>query len=142
MSNEVAVRTIQAGDLAALDALEVLGSLARPVRGKLILRLAGLDAQEQRAWQRRLNRSVFACGCGMGAVFGLGATISFIAWRLAVPSGLSRLTWGDISLALLVFIAGVGIGKVLGLATARLTLRRSKRRLRALIVSRIDFKEV
>jgi hypothetical protein len=140
--NKSTVQTIQVPDLAALDALEVLGSLAKPVRGKLVLRLAGLDPQEQRDWQRRLHRKVFACGCGMGAGFGLGGIITFIAWRLAVSSGLSSLTWGDIPLALLVLVAGVGIGKLIGLATARITLHRSKLYLREIVLSRINVKEV
>lgn len=133
--------TIEVPDLAALDALEVLGSLTRPARGEIILRLAGLGAQEQCDWQRRLTRKVFACGCGMGAGLGLGGLISFTAWRLAGPAGPSGLTWVDIPLALLMFGGGSGIGKVLGLALAAVTLRRSTKRLHALVMSRITHRE-
>lgn len=140
--NNSNVHTIHVSYLAELDALEVLGSLVKPVRGKLVLSLAGLDPQEQRDWQRRLHRKVFACGCGMGAGFGLGGIIAFIAWRLAVSSGVASLTWGEIPIALLVFVASVGIGKLLGLATARITLHRSKLYLREIVLSRINVKEV
>lgn len=133
--------TIEISDLAALDALKVLGSLTRPVRGEIILRLAGLGAEEQCDWQRRLTRTVFACGCGTGAGLGLGGLISFAAWRLAGPGGFSGLTWVDIPLALVLLVAGTGIGKTLGLAAAAVTLRRSTKRLHALVISRITYRE-
>ena len=43
--------TIEISDLTALDALEVRGSLTRPIRGEIILRLPALGAQESRDWQ-------------------------------------------------------------------------------------------
>ncbi len=128
--------TIEISDLTALDALEVRGSLTRPIRGEIILRLPALGAQESRDWQRRLTRNVFACGCGMGAGLGLGSLIVFAAWRVASPAGISSLTWVDIPLTLLVFIAGLGTGKALGLAAAGVTLHRAKIRLHALVAAR------
>ena len=133
----MSAHTIEISDVAALDSLEVQGSLTRPARGEIILRLTGLDAQEQGDWQRRLTRKVFSCGCGMSAGLAMGGLISFAAWRLAGPAGLSGLTWVDILLALLTFVVGTGVGKALGLAAARVTLRRSTIRLHALVASRI-----
>jgi hypothetical protein len=85
-------QVIIVSDIKTLNVLGARGSFTRPVRGKIILRLATLSTEELLDWQQRLTHVVFACGCGMAAGTGLSSLILFSAWRiLASPTTRERV---------------------------------------------------
>jgi hypothetical protein len=101
----------------------------------LQLRLSELDGHEARSWESRLNRHYRACGCGTSAAF-LGVALCVGVALLAMRPG-GVLAVGVLDLGLLaVAVIGAGVvGKLVGLAVARVRLhvaiRALRRRLRA-----------
>lgn len=99
----------------------------------LHLRLQGLDPNEARAWEKRLNRHYGTCGCGTSAAFlsvALCGSLFVLATR---PGGLLAAGAGDLGLAAIVVLSAGIVGKLVGMAVARvrlhITLRALRRRL-------------
>lgn len=93
---------------------------------KVKIDIAGLAKERQARLQRSLERSVSACGCNEGTVAGLlyliVVPILYFAGRIA-PSALG---WAGIGGG---FIGVLVIGKLIGIAAARLTLARTLTRI-------------
>jgi len=89
------------------------------------LELPHLTPVESVEWERRIQRSLSACGCGTAAAFLLLALTGYTAtWWLGcslLPSG----TLARLGLGLLVVAGATGAGKVLGLLRARAQLKRA-----------------
>lgn len=106
---------------------------------RLVVDVPQLSSEENEAWQERLDKYYFACGCGEGAAGGLlGA---------AVAGGRSLLQaetpwWRHLAAVGLGFALGSGAGKAAGLLRARVELGSAVTRLEAVIRSRQDEPEV
>ena len=89
------------------------------------IRLAGPLADERA--ERAFNRAYFACGCELGSIAVMAALVgSLIAGLLLGFDG--AFAWWRILIHL---AAAAVVGKITGLAIARLRLRRLYRRLQA-----------
>ena len=92
--------------------------------GTLALSLEALSAEENLAFQVRLNRLYGACGCGTG---GVASVVSLgLVGIAAVTGSLGFSTLGPVKavgLGLLAVFVGGAVGKAIGLAHARGQLR-------------------
>jgi hypothetical protein len=114
--------------------LEALKTNARAVRklprAGLEVRIPDLDPRQSRRLERRIRAYIRSCGCAEGAASALiGAilVIGFIAFRTWTRGP----QWSDIAwLAVGLFLAVVagGLGKLLGMAIARLRFEHCCRR--------------
>lgn len=98
--------------------------------GPIVLALADLAREENEAIERRLKQLFSACGCGSGAGFAFGSLALYSVY--AYSSGALR-DIGGVGIALLavaVFMAGGGLGKMTGMLRARRQLLRTLRDLR------------
>lgn len=99
----------------------------------LHLRLQGLDPNEARTWETRLNRHYGTCGCGTSAAFLSVALCGSVFVLATQPRGLLAAGAGDLGLAAIVVLSAGIVGKLVGMAMARvrlhLTIRALRRRL-------------
>lgn len=97
------------------------------MRGVGTLRLGGSVAEhpERGRWERQLNRDFYACGCDTGATgVMLGLLVGIVAAVYARFAG----DWGTGSAVGLAFgtaVAGGVLGKLVGVSSARVRLRRT-----------------
>lgn len=99
----------------------------------LQLQLPGLEPTEARTWETKLNRHYGACGCGTSATFLFIALCGSLFVLAGRPGGLLAAGVSDLVLAAIaVLVAGI-VGKLAGMAAARvrlyLTIRSLQRRL-------------
>lgn len=88
----------------------------------LQLCIPDLEPNEARVWETRLNRHYGACGCGTSAAFlciALCVSVVVLAGR---PGGLLAAGAADLGLAALAVLAFGVVGKLLGMAVARVRL--------------------
>ena len=83
-----------------------------------------LDEPRQREIERKLSRSLPACGCGEGAALGLLYLFGILALLVAGGGPSSLFQW---CLALIGFCMTVTAGKLAGIGVARLRLSRQIR---------------
>ena len=89
--------------------------------------IPGLEARRARQLEQRIRAYIRACGCAEGAATALVGMFSAIAW-VAHGVALRGPRWSDLATAaagLLLALLGGGVGKLLGLAVARLRFERS-----------------
>ena len=104
------------GDVAEL--LRTIPLLGFRPRGRLSVRVPAMDPGIQRGWERRLGFWLDACGCQAGALL----AVSALVWRISVILHESPHTWGAV-LAHVGWVLGAAVvGKVAGLAIARVLL--------------------
>jgi hypothetical protein len=84
-----------------------------------------LDADERGRWEERLLSAYANCGCDAGGVAVLLALVGLVVVAIAVPGA---RTWTAVGLGVATTVAAALIGKVVGVAIARLRLRRDIRR--------------
>lgn len=93
--------------------------------------LSSLPPDEEIAWKRRLELLRRDCGCHVGGIVMLSFTAAWVVYSfLSPPHGRSWQHW--IEIGLLVLVASAVIGKLIGIALARvrfnLTIRGLRRR--------------
>ena len=111
------------GPVIVIDSVAALQDVARFGKGRLVLQLPGLPAEEAAATGERLNRYRTECGCSAGArlmmtAFGLSLTIAVLV------DGASRALFLHAPLAFPAAVVGAGVGKARGIALARRKARR------------------
>lgn len=93
--------------------------------------LPSLPADEAAAVSRRLHELRHDCGCRVGMIVMLGVTASWICYAWLVPAN-ERSWQRTVVIGLVVLVLSAVVGKVLGLALARIrfyvTVRRLRRR--------------
>jgi hypothetical protein len=98
---------------------------------RLAVEIPSLGVAERELWQRRLDARIRDCGCSVGAVFALvfGATAFFQSLNGELFSlGLLVLLRAGLKALLAACSLGI-VGKILGLAIAKIRLKRDGRRL-------------
>jgi len=112
--------TYTAASIEDLDALR-----RRQPRGRVIVQLAlpDLDAGDRADIERRISRSLIACGCNEGAVLGLLYLV--LVPLLVLTGALAPSLWLGWAAVVTGFIMAMFVGKVLGLAFARVRLWRA-----------------
>jgi hypothetical protein len=103
------------------DLMRVRTSTVFPGRS-LQLRIPSLEPNEARAWETRLNRHYVACGCGMSAAFLFVALCVCVLVLAGRPGGLLAVSVADLGLAALAVLAAGVVGKLVGMAVARVRL--------------------
>lgn len=89
--------------------------------------IPGLEAPRAQQLERRIRAYIQACGCAEGATMALIGMLSVLGW-VVYGVALRGPRWGDLATAaagLLLAVLGGGLGKLLGLAIARLRFERS-----------------
>ena len=81
-----------------------------------------LSENDLRERQDRLDRLTDACGCGEGSAVALAGLGLYLAYALSIGPALG--VWGQIWRGALVMLAGATLGKLIGLARARVLLHR------------------
>jgi hypothetical protein len=92
--------------------------------------LTTLTPDERAEWFEELNRYQSACGCDIGAIGCVSASVLVVVWQLSTMTTLT-LGRGLFALAMLTAaaVAGGVLGKMYGLARARSRFRRVTARL-------------
>ena len=116
------LKITSASDLRGLD--QDARTRRRRRARAIVLDLPGINADEQRQRERRISRAYFACGCAEATVLGFAALLAAIGWLALGNGGFGAATWTSWLWPLAAFAAGTGVGKWLGLAWARIALRR------------------
>ena len=115
-----------AGDVDRLLArLDLLATVRR-----VSLDLDSLRPDESRAFQTRLNRLGAACGCEMGALMAVLGVAGYFGHLWGTVGSPSHWSSGDVLWGGAVFLVAATIGKLVGLAGARIRLIRQLERLR------------
>lgn len=109
--------------ISSADELSLLRTYLKSRRSfKVQIQVPGLEKERRDRLQRRVERSASACGCNEGSIAGLLYLIAvpalYFTGRIA-PSASAWLAIGG------GFIATLLIGKLIGLAAAKLTLTRT-----------------
>jgi uncharacterized protein (TIGR03382 family) len=91
-----------------------------------------LDADERERWERRLLSAYTECGCDAGGLTVLVALAGLVVFAVAFPR---ERTWTDAGLGLAATLAAAVVGKVAGIAVARIRLRRDIRRVRSFLTA-------
>jgi hypothetical protein len=81
--------------------------------------LGGLPAPDADRIRERLAKLDRACGCTLGAAVALTATAMYVLAVVIGPGRVAGSWWATLALGTAVFLAGVGVGKSLGLTRAR-----------------------
>jgi hypothetical protein len=102
----------------------------------MIRRTVSDPAQELQQLERRLERFESACGCESGAVAMLSALILYPVYLAQGRGDLWPLTIGEVAAGVGVIVAAAVAGKLAGVAWARLSLRRTRDRIRELAPGR------
>lgn len=92
---------------------------------KIVLDVAGMAEQTASAWQAKLERHAFSCGCGAGLTLLIVAAAAYLTALGLRADGLASIGWSDAVLGLAVTSAGAIVGKFLGLAYSHRQLRRA-----------------
>lgn len=92
---------------------------------KIVLDVAGMAEQTASAWQAKLERHAFSCGCGAGLTFLIVAAAAYVTALGLRADGPASLGWADAVLGLAVTSVGAIVGKFIGLAYSHLQLRRA-----------------
>jgi hypothetical protein len=92
-------------------------------------RLAGIDVKN---WEDAAHRYSTACGCGLGAAFGVGSLglLIILIFQQRIQSPL----W--LAVAIVAAFAMVGVGKAVGIGLARVKLRLLDHEIRRALGSR------
>jgi len=99
--------------------------------GRIVVALEGMDEAARARSEDEINHAYFACGCGTATVVGLLGLAGFaIWWGDGTPAAADFMAWRALLWGLIWLVAGVGIGKWLGLAAARFKLQAAVRELR------------
>lgn len=106
-------------DPAQLGGLRVAMFMGPRRPGRLVLQTEAMTDVQRQAWERRLNRHLFACGCDIGA-FGLvlGLTAALV-WIPVDASALGHVRLSHLWVALISGIVAAVVGKLIGLARAQ-----------------------
>ena len=116
-----AARGIRVDSREALERATSVHTLLRVFLPRIEIASPALSAEETRELQARVDKLVDACGCGEGSagvLVSLGAYVTY-----AVTIGPSHGVLGFVWRALAVMFVGATVGKLYGLARARLELR-------------------
>ncbi len=103
----------------------------RPRFNRLVLDVKGIAETDARAWEAKLSRYYFACGCEVASVVMLLALAGYLVALTVAPGGLRASTWRDAVGGIVVGFSAAAVGKVAGLLHARRQLRTTIRSLRA-----------
>jgi hypothetical protein len=87
-----------------------------------------LDANERGFWERRLLASYAECGCDAGAIAVLLTLAVFVLVAITMPG---ERSWTTVGLGVATIFTAALVGKIAGVAFARLRLRKDVRRLSA-----------
>lgn len=93
--------------------------------GQIKLDAPDLPAELISDWEKALNKSYHACGCGEAAIGLLLGVIGFAVWYIT-PAVRS-----DLWIGLAAIVGGLVIGKLFGLTKAQLRLRTLSRQITA-----------
>ena len=114
--------------IATLDELRELGSRpgslrGRRPKGKVVVGVPELGAEERSRLESKIASYVSACGCGEGRVAGILTLIAFALLLAAGVIPLRDLGWKNVILLYLALsFSTMLVGKVYGLVRARLAL--------------------
>ncbi len=117
--------------LASREDFEALLSSGRPRmlpgRGRIVVEIEKIDADEKRLLERKLNRYFYDCGCASGAIASSLAMVSAIIYLVAKPGGIFGVGWADIGCSLLFILLSAALGKGLGISLAGKNLKKTVR---------------
>jgi hypothetical protein len=114
-----------------LVSLSVFPGRRTPGRGRIVIRDERLEAGVRQAWEQRLNRLYFACGCDRAAL-GLGAGVmAALVWSVVTSHGWPQASWRGFGLGAGFAIAGGLVGKTVGLIGAERRLRATVHEIRS-----------
>jgi hypothetical protein len=126
-----------AGCGGAVDAGRVLrvrsaGDLGRLTRSwdrfdRIDLATDRLEPDDRERWEKRLLSAYTECGCDAGGLAVLLALVGLVVFALALPG---ERTWTNAGIGVGAILAAALLGKLAGIAVARIRLRRAIRRLR------------
>jgi hypothetical protein len=129
-----------AGCGGAVDARRVLsvrsaGDLGRLARSwnrfdRVDLVTDRLDDDERERWERRLLSAYTECGCDAGGLAVVATLVGLVVFSIALPG---ERTWTNAGLGLAATLAAAFVGKLAGIAVARIRLRRDIRRVRSIL---------
>jgi len=115
------------------DLIHVAAARNEPTPVEVRLEMPAIEEKYRRDLERRLNRTLGACGCDEGAALAL---LYLLALPLLFYSQLLRpssiLDWGAVVVG---FVVTLLIGKLLGAATARVRLLRLIKEIRRTLLS-------
>jgi hypothetical protein len=84
-----------------------------------------LDPDERERWERRLLSEYDECGCDAGGVAVLITLVGLVLFAVAVPHA---RTWTNVGLGVAATLAAALVGKLAGIAVARVRMQRDIRR--------------
>jgi hypothetical protein len=109
----------------ALDRVATWRAMTRVFVPRIELVVPELPENEVRERQARLDSLTDACGCGEGSAVALAGLGLYLAYALSIGPDLGA--WGQTWRAALVVFVGATLGKLIGLARARVRLHRELR---------------
>jgi hypothetical protein len=80
-----------------------------------------LDADERERWERRLLSGYDECGCDAGGVAVLVTLVGLVVFAVAFPH---TRTWSHVGLGVAATLAAALVGKLAGIAVARVRMHR------------------
>ena len=95
---------------------------------KIELATDRLEAGERERWERRLLSEYDECGCDAGGVAVLITLVGLVVFAVAVPHA---RTWTNVGLGVAATLAAAFVGKLAGIAVARVRMHRDIRRVQS-----------
>ena len=96
--------------------------------GKIKLELPQLSPEDNAIYSRKFNNWYEPCGCELGAVFAFVAIGSFLIYTVFFAN---MVDWPLIRNGLIFLFSAAAIGKIIGILSAKLLLRRTINKLAA-----------
>ncbi len=115
------------GHPSELSALSVLPWVRMPGSGRIVITDERLEEKQRAAWEQKLNRLYFACGCDRAAIGLALGVIGYLLWLVARPGRWSEVGGIDVLVGVGVVAVTAGVGKTIGLVGANRRLKQTVR---------------
>lgn len=102
-----------------LAGLSVFRGIGPQGTGRLRILDQNIPTDKAKAWESRLNRQYFACGCDKASIGMLAGVIGFPVWLALQPEGITSLGWNGLWIGLATVFVTTMAGKLIGLAGAQ-----------------------